>query len=249
VSRPFAAITALSLAGALIGTALWFPAGAALRALPAPWACAHAEGTVWRGRCGRLLADGREAGEVAWRWQALPLLRGDLAGNFSWSRAEDRLAGHALLSRRDLTLTDLRGQVVAGSLRTLPVLPPGLASRLSQLEGRLRIDLDTVDMRGGRWSTLRGTLEGRSIAWQGRERWDLGDLRVTFPGTPAAPMQGDVVDLGGPLEIRATLRLDTPPAWVLSGTLRARDPVWTPRLEVFGVPDPQGRYLVSIEGR
>jgi hypothetical protein len=77
----------------------------------------------------------------------------------------------------------------------------------------------------------------------------LGDLRVTFAGTPAAPLQGDVVDLGGPLEVRATLRLDTLPAWVLSGTLRARDPVWTPRLAVFGVPDKQGRYPVSVEGR
>ena len=249
MSRPLVAITALSLAGALIGAVLWFPAGAALRALPAPWTCAHAEGTVWRGRCGRLLADGREAGEVAWRWQALTLLRGDLAATFTWSRAEDRLAGHALLSGRDLTLTDLRGQLDAGSLRTLPVLPPGLASRLSRLDGRLRIDLDSVEMRGGRWSALRGTLEGGSIAWQGRERWDLGDLRVTFAGTPAAPLQGDVVDLGGPLEVRATLRLDTLPAWVLSGTLRARDPVWTPRLAVFGVPDKQGRHPVSVEGR
>ena len=249
MSRPFAAITALSLAGALIGTVLWFPAGAALRVLPAPWACAHAEGTVWRGRCRRLLADGREAGEVAWRWQALTLLRGDLAATFTWSRAEDRLAGHALVSGRDLTLTDLRGQLDATSLRTLPVLPPALASRLSRLNGRLRIGLDLIAMRGGRWSALRGTLEGGSIAWQGRERWDLGDLRVTFAGTPAAPLQGEVVDLGGPLEVRATLRLDTPPAWVLSGTLRARDPVWTPRLAVFGVPDTQGRYPVSVESR
>jgi hypothetical protein len=77
----------------------------------------------------------------------------------------------------------------------------------------------------------------------------LGDLRVTFAGRPAAPLQGEVVDLGGPLEVRATLRLETPPAWVLTGTLRARDPAWTPRLAVFGVPDTQGRYPVSVEGR
>jgi hypothetical protein len=249
VSRPLVAITALSLAGVLIGTLLWFPAASALRLLPPPWACQQAEGTVWRGRCGRLVADGREAGEVAWRWQAVKLLRGELAVSVRWTRGGDHLAGQAVLSGRDLTLTDLRGLLDTGSLRTLPVLPPVMASRLSRLDGQLRIGLAAVEIRGGRWSALRGTLDGGSLAWQGRERWDLGDLRVTFAGTPAAPLQGDVVDLGGPLEVRATLRLDTPPAWGLSGTVRARDPVWTPRLAIFGAPDAQGRHTVSVEGR
>jgi hypothetical protein len=85
------------------------------------------------------------------------------------------------------------------------------------------------------------------LAWQAKDRWDLGGLRLTL-GTDR-PSVGAVVDTGGPLDIKAALSLEAAPAWTLEGFVRARDPAWVPRLGVLGPPDPLGRHRLSIEGR
>jgi hypothetical protein len=164
-----------------------------------------------------------------------------------WSLRDDHLQGDLNATRHSLTLSALRGRLDFGTMRTLPIWPPGLNARLARTEGRLRVELFEGTRRGGRWVDLRGTLEGEGLAWQGPERWDLGGLRLTLGADRLSV--GTVVDTGGPLDLKATLSLETPPTWTLKGIVRARDPAWVPRLGMFGPPDPLGRHRLSIEGR
>jgi hypothetical protein len=233
--------------GSLIGGLVWFPASLALRALPDPIRCAAATGTLWQGRCSRLVVQEALVGTLAWRIRPSALLGGRLSAQMAWSLRDDHLQGDLNATRHSLTLSALRGRLDFGTMRTLPIWPPGLNARLARTEGRLRVELFEGTRRGGRWVDLRGTLEGEDLAWQGPERWDLGGLRLTLGAH--RPSVGEVIDTGGPLDLKAALSLEASPAWTLEGFVRARDPAWVPRLGVFGPPDPLGRHRLSIEGR
>ena len=233
--------------GLLIGGLAWFPASLALRALPAPIRCAAATGTLWQGRCSQLVVQEALIGTLAWQLRPSALLGGRLSAQMDWSLRDDHLQGNLNATRHSLTLSALRGRLDFVTMRTLPIWPPGLNARLARTEGRLRVELFEGTWRGGRWVDLRGTLEGEGLAWQAKDRWDLGGLRLTL-GTDR-PSVGAVVDTGGPLDIKAALSLEAAPAWTLEGFVRARDPAWVPRLGVLGPPDPLGRHRLSIEGR
>jgi hypothetical protein len=250
VTRP-GVVLMLLLVGVLLGGLVWFPASLALRALPAPTLCERAAGTVWRGRCDRLSAQGVEVGALDWRLSPTGLLHARLIGSFEWTRHDDRLAARIEAGARRMTVTGLRGRIGLESLRALPLLPPALASRLSPAEGRLAFDMDTLTLRSGRIVAARGTLDGEGLVWRAQERWSIGGMRVTFvAGEPAEDgLQATVRDTGGPLEFAGRLSMVSPPAWTLTGTVRARDPVWAPRLDALGPPDPLGRHALAVEGR
>ena len=236
----------LSCVGLLTGLVIGFPARIALGALPAPLRCDLASGTLWHGRCERLMVDEVLVGSVGWRLQAGALWRGRLRGGFGWRVRADALQGRFDAGHHDLQILDLQGELGLGSLRALPFWPPALAARLAPAEGRLRLDLARIELRTGRLHALRGVIEGFDLAWHTPQRLSLGGLRATFPGDG---LDATITDTGGPLEFAGRLALDAAPAWSLTGTIRARDPLWAPRLAVFGPPDADGRRSVSVEGR
>jgi hypothetical protein len=220
--------------GWIIGVLVWFPASLALRALPGPIRCAMATGTLWQGRCSRLVAQEVPVGAIDWQLRPAALLGGRLSVHMTWSLEDDHLRGEIDATRDSLTLSSLRGRVDLATIRSLPIWPAGVSARLARTEGSLRVE-------------LRGTLEGEGLAWQAQERWDVGGVRLILGAD--RPSVGEVVDTGGPLEIKAALSLVSAPTWTLEGSVRARDAAWVPRLGVFGPPDPLGRHRLSIEGR
>jgi hypothetical protein len=233
--------------GWIIGVLVWFPASLALRALPGPIRCAMATGTLWQGRCSRLVAQEVPVGAIDWQLRPAALLGGRLSVHMTWSLEDDHLRGEIDATRDSLTLSSLRGRVDLATIRSLPIWPAGVSARLARTEGSLRVERFEGTRRGGRWVDLRGTLEGEGLAWQAQERWDVGGVRLILGAD--RPSVGEVIDTGGPLEIKAALSLVSAPTWTLEGSVRARDAAWVPRLGVFGPPDPLGRHRLSIEGR
>lgn len=243
MTRPVLAALLL-VTGLLIGAVVWFPASIALRALPPPTVCDRAQGTLWQGRCDRLLADGADIGRLEWRVDTAALWRSELAVVLRWTHRQDALTGRVEPGRTRLRLTDVRGQLDLGSLRALPLLPPALAGRLASAEGRLLIGLTRIDFESARPVAAEGVIEGRSLAWRAGERWEIGGMRAQFSGSIAR-----IGDLGGPLEFEGEFAMPALPAWTLNGVIRARDPAWTAKLAVFGPPDALGRHRLSVEGR
>lgn len=250
MTRPVLAALLL-ITGLLIGAVVWFPASIALRALPAPTVCDRAQGTLWLGRCDRLVAHGAEVGRLEWRVDRVALWRSGPAVELRWAHRDDALSARISPRRTGLRLTDIRGQLDLGSLRASPLLPPAIAGRLASVEGRLHVDLARIEFDGARAVTVQGQIEGRSLAWRAGERWDIGGMRAQFLESSAAgpALRARIGDLGGPLELQGEFAMVAPPAWTLTGTIRARDPAWAPKLVVFGPPDAQGRHRLSVEGR
>ena len=246
-----------ALLAALVGLFVWFPARLAARALPSGVACEGAAGTLWDGRCDDLRIRGGSAGAIAWRLRRWPLFLGHAQGTADWQHRASGVSATFDLSRRRVALKDLRGVADVATLRALPIWPQGIIDAWSPGEGRLRIDLAGLEVQDGRLTRIVGVVDADGLVSLDRERATLGDLRLAWRDGPV-PL-GEISDRGGPLEVRASLRPVTgvaadapaPPggAWRLTGTVRARDAAWRPRLQVFGPPDAAGRHALSVEWR
>lgn len=268
--RPLA-LAAAAVAAFLIGLAVWLPAALALRALPAPYACADIGGTLWRGRCADLRYGDARLGSAVWTLRPLPLLTGRIDADLAWSAVDSRVSaridariGSAIApgfaaGSGALALRDVRGSVDVATLRALPLWPPSIVTAWPPGEGRLRLDLETIEFDRRGLSRILGTVDADGLVSVGRERWVLGDYRLAWrdgtSGERSRPV-GELTDRGGPLELRATIRPvgtspDGPPggAWGLTGSVRARDASWRPRLMAFGPADAEGRHTLSVEWR
>lgn len=237
----------------LVGLVSWFPARLALRLLPAPWSCPSPGGTLWQGQCDDLLRGEASAGAVSWHLQALPLLRARLVAELRWSQRGSRLTAMVEAARDKFEVRALRGDADLATLRALPSWPPALVAAWPPVDGRLRPDISALTLRGGRLVGIAGVVDADGLVAAGRERWMLGDHRITWRAPDAADViAGDIEDRGGPVELRAQLQRRSLPAgdvWRLTGTARARDAAWRPRLLALGPVDDAGRHVVSLEWR
>lgn len=236
-----------ALLAVLTGLFVWFPARVAALALPTGVTCDGATGTLWNGRCADLRIRNASSGAVAWQLRKWPLLRGQAQGVAEWTQRGSRLASAFDTSRRGVDLDGLRGVVDVGTARALPFWPQGIVAVWPPGEGRLRIDLDSLEIRDGQLVRIVGVMDADGLVSLDRERAVLGDHRLVWREGPS-PL-GELSDRGGPLELQARLRPLAGGVWQLDGTVRARDPAWRPRLMVFGPPDASGRHRLSVEWR
>lgn len=254
IGRPATYIAAAALA-TLVGALVWLPARLVLAFLPSPITCADAGGTLWRGRCGALTSNGAALGALSWRLQARPLLGARIVADLEWSHQGSRLATTLDASLQRQQLRGLRGTADLASLRALPIWPPAVVAEWTPGEGRLRLDIVELELRGGRVQRLVGVVDADGLVALGRERWVLGDYRLGW--RDAASPLGELTDRGGPLEVRARLQPlpdgvgAAPPggSWRITGEVRARDAAWRTRLGMFGPPGADGRHTLSIDWR
>lgn len=231
----------------VVGAVIWLPASLALRFLPAPLTCAAPLGTLWRGRCDDLRHGGVTLGAVAWRVHALPLMALRLEADLDWERSGSRITGGLAASRDRWAWRSIRGTVDVSTLRALPFWPSSMVGDWPPGEGRLRLDVEALEIRGHRLARAVGVIEADDLVSLGRERWMLGDYRLAWQeGT--TPL-GVLNDRGGPLELQARLGPSPQGAWTLTGRVRARDPAWRTRLQVFGPADSAGNHALSVEWR
>lgn len=219
--------------------------------LPASWvlprtgivACASPDGSVWSGSCNGLSVERFALGDLTWDVAPLRLLTGTLAAHL--------VLAHGPVTASADVACRLGGGVtlenVAADLRLdprqLPHLPP-------QLRGSVHTDLALVRLAHGRLADLKGRIEAHDLTQRTGHVTALGSYAVTFPGGGAEPM-GTLVDLGGPLAVRGTLRLTAQPGYVLEGQVAARAdaaPELLGNLQFLGSPDPAGRRPFSIAG-
>lgn len=251
-----AVLIAAILLAFLAGAVLWFPAALAVRALPAPYGCVTPYGALWRGGCEDLRMRDGSIGAISWTLRVSPLLRGRLAAEVSWVRSGSRLVGRIEATTAAIEIRDLRGGADLATVRALPFWPPAVLQAWPPAEGRLRVDLDLVDLQGRRLQRIAGRIDVDGLVSFGRERWALGDYRLDW--REGRSPTGRLTDRGGPLALDAMIvaaamadGAGSPPGgpWRLEGRVQARDPAWRPRLMVFGPPDPAGRHALSVEWR
>jgi Type II secretion system (T2SS), protein N len=228
-----------------------------LARLPARWlgpllpqgiVCTAPAGTAWHGSCANLEARGFRAGAVRWTLRPLRLFTGRAAAALRIAPPGATLEGEFALG---LLGGSLEGRDVRGEFELQPGgLLPGIPA---DLNGRVRLALDAVALRGRALTALQGVIEVRDV----RQRTSDGllplgsyELRFTGAADPAGIVSGTLRDLGGPLDVQGVLTLTPAPGYLLNGTVALRPdapPGLARQIAFLGSPDANGRRPFAQE--
>lgn len=201
-------------------------------------------GTIWKGRANHVELLGRDFGALRWKFQPLPLLRGEAAAHFA-------LSGPVVTAHGDVRRSGATTELDATVLR----MPAGIAAPVLgipalQLLGTIEVDIASARLDGVRLAAASGSATWHDAAVAGAAQARLGDLQATFAADGAAGIEGTVRDLGGPLELSGTFNASLG-SYAAQARLAARDgnPQVAEALQYVGQPQPDGSRDLQIRGR
>ena len=117
--------------------------------------------------------------------------------------------------------------------------------------GTLLLAIDAARIQGGHLVAVQGKLGVQQLQIENPPA-ELGSFELRFaPASEAAPMIGQLPDLGGPLSLVAVLQLLPSGSYELEGSVAARPGAsaeLTQMLALLGPPDAQGRRTISLAG-
>jgi hypothetical protein len=237
-------ISALALLAFVLIVLARFPAAWVAGFLPAGYSCEALDGTLWNGTCSALtLRHQQLLGDLTWQVHPARLFLGRLAAHVELTQAADYANGDLEVSASG----HVDAQNVHASVHLSPALVPQLPG---SLRGVVRADLARVQVKSGRLADLRGSIEAHDLAQTGDTRTELGNYALTFNGAAGgAALVGELHDLGGPLDLKGSVRVTADPGFILDGTVAARPSAsanLVRQLQMLGAPDAQGRRSFSI---
>lgn len=239
-------IAALAFAAIIVAR---LPASWVSGFLPKDVTCAEISGTLWRGSCSGLVAQGTSLGDLAWRLSAMPLLLGRVASSVDLQHPN----GTATADVEVRPGGAIEARQVAADFqidpRAMTQIPPDLRGRVHAQLARLRLEKGAI-------SAIEGRIDLNDLERRSLEHPALGDYTLTFPATRAKSQGNDVVgDLdsrgGGPWQIQATLRLTRQPGFEIDGLIAMGPGAPADMVESLGLlgpPDAQGRRPFSVAG-
>lgn len=238
------------LVGVLLVVVIRPPARWVTGALPPDVRCEAVSGSLWSGRCGRAWLTRAQAGPpviVQVEWRAVPsrLLQGRLTVQVRLARGGSVLEAEV---RRGWGVTEVH--TLRGLARLEDQLLPVIAAGW---RGAARFEGLQLTLRGHQLVTARGELRLLQIRREGPPAVDYGDLLLRWPAAaPAGAVAASVSDLGGPLQVQATLLLASTGAWQLEGSVAPRGALaaeLAAQLALLGPPDANGRRSVAMAGQ
>jgi len=220
----------------------------ALPLLPRALQCQGGEGSLWSGHCASLswrnAGVAMPLGDVSWSMRPARLLRARLAFDVHLQRGGSQARALAQLGFGTLELLELTAH---GPLDPALVkgFPPGWTGEIDVAGARVRLE-------GGKLTALDGTFVARNLVSQVPRPTTWGSYQLHIPlreGGALAP--GELKDLDGPLQLRATLKLAPDFSWQLEGGVATRpgaDPGLAQQLQYLGAPNAQGLRPFSLAG-
>ncbi|HUX73913.1 MAG TPA: type II secretion system protein N [Steroidobacteraceae bacterium] len=213
---PLIAIGVLVAAGALIAA---LPAAVLLRVLPSYVRAADLSGTIWHGVAAKIAVDGDDAGEIEWRLHPAALLHAALHLDLHWRDRGLWLDADAHIGRAGLSARRIRG---GGPLADLGALAP-----LPGWSGDAEVALSKLNAEFSRLTAIAGNIQLSNLASPTVAGGaNIGNYLVHFDDAEARPgeaLTAQISDVGGPLQVRATLSIDARRRrGMLTGTLIAR---------------------------
>ena len=204
-----ALVGALAFACILLARA---PAKWVFSRVPPSVQCAQVSGTIWNGSCSGLVSGGVPIGQLTWKLHPLKLLTGKLAAYLDVTRTDGYLRGEIACSfdGHDVTVRDFSANLPLD--RSLAdAFPPNL-------HGKGNAALELLHLERGIITAIQGRIEAHDLEQRGNQAYRLGDFALTFPGGEGEPT-GVLESIGGPLDVKGTLRLTREPGYMLDGTV------------------------------
>lgn len=202
-------------------------------------------GSIWQGHAGSVQVFGTSLGTLDWQLQAAPLLHGLATAHVALSGGEITASGDLASSSGDAI--DISNATVHAPAH---IAAPALDIPALQLLGDLDIDVAQAHLSGAWPQSANGTAHWRNAAVVGAAQAQLGDIEATFASAADATIKGTVHDLGGPLQLEGTFRVNAG-SYDAEATLRARDgnPQVSEALRYIGEPQTDGSSHLVIRGQ
>lgn len=205
------------------------------------------QGSVWKGRAQMLQIQGANVGAIEWDLHALALLGLKLKADVTLTRAEGVAQTTVSLRSIDaITFEDLDARLPLAALSGLA--PAGWG-------GTVNLRFDELQLNEGWPRGAIGTAEILNLTSSSQASALSGSYQITFPSASVEPgenvVAGDLVDLGGPLQLTGELQLRPDRSYLLTGMVAARPeapPNLANQLQILGPPDAEGRRPFSLEG-
>lgn len=239
--RPYLLLAAVVFLGVLVGT---LPAALMARLVPQRVALSEVSGTLWDGAA-TVRLDGVLLGAGEWRLSPWSLIVGRAVADVALRHPDGRLAGRLTLHvNGTLDATALAFDLPLTTLHPAPTAPTW--------RGRIAGTVRDARLERGWPVTLDGQFTLSHLTAPGSGD-DLGAFRLQFEPRDATPtaLLGRLEDTGGPVAVRAQLRLAHDRTYRLDGdvTPRAGAPEGLVRAIGFlGTPGPDGRRPLAVTG-
>lgn len=202
-------------------------------------------GGVWQGRASSVQMFGTELGALDWQLQPAPMLHGAIAAHLALNGGE--IAAAADVERAFSGAVDVQNVSIRAPAR---LAAPALDIPALQLLGDLDIAIAHARLRGTWPEAANGTAHWRNAAVAGAAQAQLGDLEASFASAADGSIGGNVSDLGGPLQLNGTFRVNAG-SYDADATLRARDgnAQVSEALRYIGEPQADGSSHLIIHGQ
>jgi len=202
-------------------------------------------GSIWDGHASSVQVFGAPLGALDWQLQAAPLLHGIATAHLALSGGEITASG-------DVSGGSGGAVEVADAMVHAPahLAAPALDIPALQLLGDLDIAIAHARLLGAWPEAANGSAHWRNAAVAGAAQAQLGDLEATFASAADGSIDGNVHDLGGPLQLTGTFRLNAG-SYDADATLRARDAnaQVSEALRYIGEPQADGSSHLVIHGQ
>lgn len=239
-------LAGLGLAVYLVVLIATLPAAFVWRlAAPADAAAAGIEGTAWRGGAATAVIAGTRLTGLRWSLQPLDLLRARLGLRFDTRLDEGFARGRLAVSPggQRVWMRDVQA--------ALALQPLATAAGYRGVAGQLSIELEQLVLVDEWPERLRARIDIGQLVISDLGREALGDFALDLDGADGR-VRGDLSDRGGPVQVRAALRLEPDRSYELEGLVQPR-PQATQALreiiEMLGAPDAAGMRSFGVAGR
>jgi len=160
-------------------------------------------GNIWQGHASSATVFGRPIGAVDWQLEAAPLLSREVMARVNLSGGEITAAGVVdRTSDGTLSVRDATFRVPAR------LAEPALDIPALQFLGTIDGTLAQARLRGVWVEQASGTLRWNDAAVAGAAQAQLGALEATFSSAPDGSIVGVAHDLGGPLQLNGTFKVN-----------------------------------------
>lgn len=204
------------------------------------------DGSAWSGRAAILSVNGVGLQSVHWELSPLALLSGRLGGDWSFQWQGARAEGHASAAADgEARLEAVRARFLAAELGALLPLPVSLG-------GEFALELERLELNGGRPVAAKGELLWRGAALRAPLEAALGDVHLVLSPREKGGIEGQISDGGGPLKIEGEVSLEPNGSYRLNALLGTRpgaDASLKDNLPMVGQRMSDGRYRVVFNGR
>lgn len=197
-------------------------------------------GRIWEGQAQGVSIKAMPMGSAHWQLSPWRALTGAAAGSVQLSGGPITLNTELSADQTELTLSALTASIPA------TLLEPALDIPALRLQGMIDLRADQVLVSNGILKSAKGMLQWNDLGVSGLAEARLGGVRVDF-APEGQDIVGKVSDLGGPLAVEGTIRVQGQ-TFHAEVNLDARDESVREALLYVGERKPNGGSLLRVDG-